>query len=189
MGSIGAMARGSADRYFQQDITDSLKLVPEGIEGRVAYKGPVAAVRAPDGRRPARRAWATPAAATIEETAAQRAVPPHHRRRPAREPRARRGDHPRAAELPAGELMPLEHASPPRAVVFDAYGTLLDVHAAMRRFAGRARPGLAAAVGGMARQADRIHLGAQPGRAVASPGLLGTDRPRAGVRRRPQQDQ
>ncbi len=44
MGSIGAMARGSADRYFQQEIRDSLKLVPEGIEGRVGYKGPVAAV-------------------------------------------------------------------------------------------------------------------------------------------------
>ncbi len=44
MGSIGAMARGSADRYFQQDIKDQLKLVPEGVEGRVAYKGPVAAV-------------------------------------------------------------------------------------------------------------------------------------------------
>jgi IMP dehydrogenase len=39
MGSIGAMARGSADRYFQQEVSDSLKLVPEGIEGRVAYKG------------------------------------------------------------------------------------------------------------------------------------------------------
>jgi IMP dehydrogenase len=44
MGSIGAMARGSADRYFQQEITDTMKLVPEGIEGRVGYKGPVAAV-------------------------------------------------------------------------------------------------------------------------------------------------
>jgi IMP dehydrogenase len=44
MGSIGAMARGSADRYFQQEIKDQLKLVPEGIEGRVAYKGPVSAV-------------------------------------------------------------------------------------------------------------------------------------------------
>jgi IMP dehydrogenase len=44
MGSVGAMARGSADRYFQQDIKDALKLVPEGIEGQVAYKGPVAAV-------------------------------------------------------------------------------------------------------------------------------------------------
>jgi IMP dehydrogenase len=44
MGSLGAMARGSADRYFQQDIKDTLKLVPEGVEGRVAYKGPVSAV-------------------------------------------------------------------------------------------------------------------------------------------------
>jgi IMP dehydrogenase len=44
MGSIGAMARGSADRYFQQDVKDALKLVPEGIEARVPYKGPVEAV-------------------------------------------------------------------------------------------------------------------------------------------------
>ncbi|WP_282609585.1 IMP dehydrogenase [Pelagibius sp. Alg239-R121] len=44
MGSMGAMARGSADRYFQQEVSDSLKLVPEGVEGRVAYKGPVSAV-------------------------------------------------------------------------------------------------------------------------------------------------
>jgi IMP dehydrogenase len=44
MGSIGAMARGSADRYFQQEISDSLKLVPEGIEGRVPYKGAAATV-------------------------------------------------------------------------------------------------------------------------------------------------
>ena len=44
MGSVGAMARGSADRYFQQDIKDTLKLVPEGVEGQVPYKGPVASV-------------------------------------------------------------------------------------------------------------------------------------------------
>ena len=42
MGSLGAMARGSADRYFQQDIKDTLKLVPEGVEGRVPYRGPLA---------------------------------------------------------------------------------------------------------------------------------------------------
>ncbi len=41
MGSIGAMARGSADRYFQAEVSDNLKLVPEGIEGQVPYKGPV----------------------------------------------------------------------------------------------------------------------------------------------------
>ena len=40
MGSLGAMARGSADRYFQQEVSDSLKLVPEGVEGQVPYKGP-----------------------------------------------------------------------------------------------------------------------------------------------------
>jgi IMP dehydrogenase len=44
MGSVAAMARGSADRYFQQDIKDTLKLVPEGVEGQVGYKGPVANV-------------------------------------------------------------------------------------------------------------------------------------------------
>jgi IMP dehydrogenase len=42
MGSLSAMARGSADRYFQQDIKDTLKLVPEGVEGRVPYRGPLA---------------------------------------------------------------------------------------------------------------------------------------------------
>lgn len=44
MGSVGAMARGSADRYFQEEVRDTLKLVPEGIEGQVPYKGPVSAV-------------------------------------------------------------------------------------------------------------------------------------------------
>ena len=41
MGSVGAMARGSADRYFQQDISETHKLVPEGIEGQIPFKGPV----------------------------------------------------------------------------------------------------------------------------------------------------
>jgi IMP dehydrogenase len=44
MGSVGAMSRGSADRYFQAEVRDTLKLVPEGIEGQVPYKGPVSAV-------------------------------------------------------------------------------------------------------------------------------------------------
>ncbi len=44
MGSVGAMARGSADRYFQQEVKDTLKLVPEGIEGQVPYKGPAEGV-------------------------------------------------------------------------------------------------------------------------------------------------
>lgn len=44
MGSLGAMARGSADRYFQKEVTDAMKLVPEGIEGQVPYKGPLAPI-------------------------------------------------------------------------------------------------------------------------------------------------
>jgi len=44
MGSLGAMARGSADRYFQAEVQSTLKLVPEGVEGRVPYKGPLANV-------------------------------------------------------------------------------------------------------------------------------------------------
>ncbi len=44
MGSVGAMARGSADRYFQQEVQSTLKLVPEGIEGRVPYKGPAGTI-------------------------------------------------------------------------------------------------------------------------------------------------
>ena len=41
MGSLGAMARGSADRYFQEEVEESIKYVPEGVEGRVPYKGPI----------------------------------------------------------------------------------------------------------------------------------------------------
>ena len=44
MGSLGAMARGSADRYFQAEVQDSMKFVPEGVEGRIGYKGPVGSV-------------------------------------------------------------------------------------------------------------------------------------------------
>ena len=44
MGSLGAMARGSADRYFQQEVSNALKLVPEGVEGQVPYKGPAGTV-------------------------------------------------------------------------------------------------------------------------------------------------
>jgi IMP dehydrogenase len=44
MGSVGAMAQGSADRYFQKEVADTLKLVPEGIEGQVAFKGSMAPI-------------------------------------------------------------------------------------------------------------------------------------------------
>jgi IMP dehydrogenase len=66
MGSVGAMARGSADRYFQQDIKDQLKLVPEGIEGQVAYKGHAADV-IPQLVGGVKAAMGYTGAATIEE--------------------------------------------------------------------------------------------------------------------------
>ncbi len=44
MGSLGAMARGSADRYFQDEVRDQMKLVPEGVEGRVPHRGPAGAI-------------------------------------------------------------------------------------------------------------------------------------------------
>ena len=55
MGSLSAMQDGSADRYFQEGEMSPKKLVPEGIEGRVPYKGPVARRAVPDGRRAAQR--------------------------------------------------------------------------------------------------------------------------------------
>ena len=63
MGSLGAMkARSfSKDRYFQGDVEDVAELIPEGIEGRVAYKGPLAADRPPGRRRRSGRRWATAA--------------------------------------------------------------------------------------------------------------------------------
>src|ERR1700683_3563748 len=78
LGSIGAMARGSADRYFQQEIKDTLKLVPEGIEGQVPYKGPVANV-------------------VHQLVGGRRAL--------ARKPRSRRHHRPREPELPKPGLV------------------------------------------------------------------------------------
>ena len=99
MGSVGAMARGSADRYFQQDIKDQLKLVPEGIEGQVPYKGPakdilhqlVGGVKA---------AMGYTGAATLDDLRTPRRVHPDHRRGPPRKPRPRRHHHAGGPELP-----------------------------------------------------------------------------------------
>ena len=101
MGSLGAMrARSfSKDRYFQGDVEDVDKLVPEGIEGRVPYKGPLAPIALPARRRPA-AGMGYCGAATIER-AARRAVRPHHRGRPARVASARRDHHQGGAELSA----------------------------------------------------------------------------------------
>ena len=104
MGSVGAMARGSADRYFQQEVKDTLKLVPEGIEGQVPYKGPVDGVlhqlvgglRAGMGyvgaAEPAGAAGAGPLRARVAGGGQ-------------REPPARRRHHPRGAELSAQRLI------------------------------------------------------------------------------------
>ena len=104
MGSLGAMkARSfSKDRYFQDDVEDVEKLVPEGIEGRVAYKGPLqqSVYQLVGGLR---QAMGYVGAADIEALKRDAALRPDHRRRPAREPPARRHDHEGSAELPAAD--------------------------------------------------------------------------------------
>ena len=85
MGSLGAMARGSADRYFQAEVKDTLKLVPEGVEGQVPYKGPVAHVvhQIIGGLR---AAMGYTGAQDLSEFHKKARVRAHHRRRPARKP-------------------------------------------------------------------------------------------------------
>ena len=114
MGSVGAMARGSADRYFQQDIKDQLKLVPEGIEGQVPYKGqPATSIHQLVGG--VKAAMGYTGSATIAELQKAR-VRPHHQCRafakamsttspsPARRPIIRRARAMTpAARLPGGD--------------------------------------------------------------------------------------
>ena len=103
MGSVGAMARGSADRYFQQEVKDTLKLVPEGIEGQVPYKGPVDGVlhqlvgglRAGMGYVGAANLQALRERARFVRVSAGGGQ---------REPPARRRHHARGAQLPAQRL-------------------------------------------------------------------------------------
>ncbi len=101
MGSLGAMkARSfSKDRYFQGDVEDVDELIPEGIEGRVPYKGPVGADRPPARRR------AAPGDGLLRRADRRGAqggpVRPHHRRGAPREPSARRHDHEGRAQLPS----------------------------------------------------------------------------------------
>ena len=98
MGSVGAMARGSADRYFQQEIKDTLKLVPEGVEGQVPYKGPVANVlhQLAGGLRAAMGYVGRQGSRRVPREGRVRA---HLGRRLARKPRARRHHHAREPEL------------------------------------------------------------------------------------------
>ena len=98
MGSVGAMARGSADRYFQQEVKDTLKLVPEGIEGQVPYKGPVDGVlhQLVGGLR---SSMGYLGARTLADFRQARQVRAHHQRRHARKPRPRRAHHAREPQL------------------------------------------------------------------------------------------
>ena len=98
MGSIGAMAQGSSDRYFQDVEDDIKKLVPEGIEGRVAFKGNldevvqqyVGGLRAGMGYCGAK---------DIPALRTKCPIHPDHQRRNERKPRARYGDHQGVPEL------------------------------------------------------------------------------------------
>ena len=110
MGSVGAMARGSADRYFQQDIKDTLKLVPEGIEGQVPYKGPAATscTSSPAACAPA---WATSAPRRSPSSGRGEFIRVSGAGL-AREPRPRRDHHARVAQLPKRGVK-LAPASPP----------------------------------------------------------------------------
>ena len=103
MGSVGAMARGSADRYFQEEVKDALKLVPEGVEGRVPYKGPAGTVihQLIGGLQ---AAMGYTGNRTIGEMQRNCALRQDHRRGPAREPRPRHRHHPGNPELPGRGL-------------------------------------------------------------------------------------
>ena len=98
MGSLAAMQDGSADRYFQQGEMAPSKMVPEGIEGRVPYRGPVGDVifQMAGGLRSGMGYCGVP---DIPSLAARRGDGPDHQRRPPRVPPPRREDHPRGAEL------------------------------------------------------------------------------------------
>jgi hypothetical protein len=119
MGSIGAMQQGSADRYFQESSTgnpNADKLVPEGIEGRVPYKGSVVAIiyQMAGGLRASMGYCGCGRRLPRCTTGGVRAD--HHRRHP-RKPRARRADHQRSPQLPGRLNRRLFHR-PPRGGLF-----------------------------------------------------------------------
>ena len=114
MGSIGAMkARGySKDRYFQGDVEDVDKLVPEGIEGRVPYKGALDGLRPPDRRRGSPGDGLLRRADDRGDEAGP--VRPDHRCRAARVAPSRHHDHQGRAQLPP-ELRSCRSPAPPGA--------------------------------------------------------------------------
>ena len=111
MGSLGAMGAGSADRYFQQDVKDQVKLVPEGVEGQVPYRGSVAAIvhQLAGGLR---AAMGYVGAETIPEFQQKARFMRITSAGLAGKPRPRRGDHPREPELsPVGGVKDLTRGS------------------------------------------------------------------------------
>ncbi len=132
----GAMARGSADRYFQQDIKDTLKLVPEGIEGQVPYKGAAATVlhQLVGGLR---AAMGYVGAQRYRGPARQGAVRAHFQRGPAREPCPRCHHHARKPELSRRRVTRVTHDVDPVAA---AGANWLD-HAALCVADARAQAG------------------------------------------------
>ena len=135
MGSLGAMKKGSKDRYGQGGTADE-KLVPEGIEGRVPHRGSLASIlcQLVGGLR---SGMGYTGSQDDRGSAQEREVHPHHRPGPAREPRARRDHHRRSAELPQhlkewGARAPAAHLeercgsrhSTPKAMT--AFGVTLD---------------------------------------------------------------
>ena len=111
MGSLGAMQkRGnqsySRDRYFADDVLSDDKLVPEGIEGQVPYRGAARRGRPPARRRPA-RLHGLRRRGDDRRPAGARPAHPDHLRRPGREPPARHPDDRRGAELPGALSMPV----------------------------------------------------------------------------------
>ncbi len=101
MGSIGAMREGSRDRYAQEMAESESKLVPEGIEGRVAYKGTIAEMTTQlvGGLR---SGMGYTGCRSIKEFQEKSQIHPHHFGRPARVARSRRDHHEGSAKLPAG---------------------------------------------------------------------------------------
>ncbi len=103
MGSIGAMKKGSSDRYSQEGTVSDSKYVPEGIEGRVAYKGTLAEMvtQLVGGLR---SGMGYTGCKSIERIADKRQICAHHIGRFARIARSRRDYHQRSSELSDGKL-------------------------------------------------------------------------------------
>ena len=145
MGSIGAMQQGSADRYFQESSTgnpNADKLVPEGIEGRVPYKGSVVAIiyQMAGGLR---ASMGYCGCAHHCRDARTRRIRRDHHRRHSREPRARRADHQGSAQLPGGII-----AHPQAARTACRCATpLAGATPAVRQSRSRGVPGLKTRVG------------------------------------------